>query len=155
MRDAPALVPVAGGQDDLFDRGLNMNDSRGEKTPQMILLVTTRSSQMRPFAEALGREIRMQMQTAGSAEEALDAARRNKIALAVVDERIGDISGLDLIKRLLEIDAFVHTAVLSDADEEEFHNRSEGLGILTQLARMPEEKDARRLCALLREVLPH
>jgi DNA-binding NarL/FixJ family response regulator len=120
-----------------------------EKAPPTILLVTTRPSQMRPFAEALCEESRMQMITAVSAEEAIDAARRAKIVLAIVDERIGETAGLDLIKHLIEIDAFMHAAVLSDADEEDFHNRSEGLGVLARLTLMPDQKDARRLYELL------
>jgi DNA-binding NtrC family response regulator len=136
------------------EKMIPVKDIGVEKRPRTILLVTTRSSQMLPFTEELLRETRMQLITVGSADEALDAARRKKIVLAIVDDRIAETAGLDLIKRLIEIDAFMHTAVLSDAGEEDFHNRSEGLGVLARLALMPDQKDARRLCGLL-GTMPH
>ncbi len=121
---------------------------------RIILLVTTRPSHMLPFSRELRDASGMQIVVVGSAEEAIAAARRSSVVMAVVDDLIGDNGGLDLIRHLIHIDAFMHTAVLSDADESTFHDRSEGLGILAKLSLMPGQKDARRLWELLRTMIP-
>ncbi len=120
-----------------------------------ILLVSTRSADMAAFAEALGSHSRMPVETAASAEQALEAVRQGKAEMVVVDERLGETAGLDLIRRLLEVDAFIHTAVLSAAGEEDFHERSEGLGVLAKLPLVPGPDDARRLIELLNNITPH
>jgi DNA-binding NarL/FixJ family response regulator len=122
------------------------------KVKDTILLATARLPKLTPFAENLREVSRMRINTAGTAEEALDAARQRNIALAVVDDRIGEITGLELVKRLVETDAFMLTAVLNDDEEEEFHDRSEGLGILTRLPLAPGPDDAQRLYELLRGI---
>jgi ActR/RegA family two-component response regulator len=121
-------------------------------TSQTILLVTARSSQMQPFVQALGKGVNLI--TVDSVSEALNAARNRKITLAVVDEEVAETAGLDIVRRLLQINAFVHTAVLSAAAEADFHERSEGLGVLAQLPVVPEPKDAQHLRGLLDQMMP-
>jgi hypothetical protein len=124
-----------------------------EAANQVILLVTTRPSHMLPFSRELRDASHMQLVVAGSVDEAIEAAKRYPIVMAVVDDLICKHGGLDLIKHLIQIDAFMHTAVLSDADEEAFHDRSEGLGVLAMLSLMPGQKDARRLWESLRSMI--
>ena len=129
------------------DRGVEANC-------QVILLVTTRPLHMLPFTQELHDASRMQVIVAGSAEEAIDAANRYPVAMAVVDDLICQNGSLDLIRHLIRIDAFMHTAVLSDADDATFHDHSEGLGVLAKLSFMPGQKDARHLWELLRAMPP-
>ena len=128
------------------------NSIDSKKNTQAILLVSSDPSQKRSFAVELGNESRLPLVTAPSAEEALAMLREHHILLAVVDDRIGAQSGLDLIRRLIRIDAFMHTAVFSDAGEEDFHERSEGLGVLAKLPLAPSTEDARRLWDLMQKI---
>jgi ActR/RegA family two-component response regulator len=123
-----------------------------KKNTQAILLVSPDPSQKHSFAVELGKESRLPLVTAPSAEEALAMLREQHIILAVVDDQIGAHSGLDLIRRLIRIDAFMHTAVFTDAGEEEFHQRSEGLGILAKLPLAPGPEDARRLWKMMKQI---
>lgn len=121
-------------------------------TPVM-LLVTARPSHMLPFSRELRDTSRLQIVVAGSTGEAIAIARRFPVVMAVVDDLICENGCLDLIKQLIQIDAFMHTAVLSDADEKTFHDRSEGLGVLAKLSLMPGPEDARHLWELLRTMI--
>jgi hypothetical protein len=68
-----------------------------------------------------------------------------------VDETIGETSGLDWIRRLMEVTAFIHTAAVSGLSQEEFHETSEGLGIMDQLPPRPGKADAQRIVNTLRQ----
>ena len=51
------------------------------------------------------------------------------------------------------INASVHTAVVSDMDPDEFHEATEGLGILMPLPTAPKAGDAERLLKALAGVM--
>jgi hypothetical protein len=57
------------------------------------------------------------------------------------------------VKELLMVNALVNTAVASPLPEEEFHNASEGLGVLAQLPAIPSKNDAADLVQKLRIIL--
>jgi ActR/RegA family two-component response regulator len=120
---------------------------------QNILLVTSRREQLSELAEELRKDPGVNLLVAASLQEALDMLRHWVPVMAIVDERVGGAAGLDLIRRFIEINAFVHSAVLSDTADETFHQQSEGLGILARLPLQPGEEDARRLLDDLRRVL--
>lgn len=119
----------------------------------IILLVTSRPAQLKEFSSALCREEKMTVMPVESAKEAIIAAREVKPVLAVVDDQVRGVSGLDIVRRLIEENAFIQTAAISELSEHEFHNRSEGLGILSQLPLLPEKGDALRLLELLGQVI--
>lgn len=109
-------------------------------------------SQKQSFVVELGKQSGLALVMANSVEEALATVHSHKITLALVDDPIGAHSGLDLIRRLMQIDAFIYTAVFSDAGEEDFHERSEGLGVLAKLPLAPSTEDARRLWDLMQKI---
>jgi DNA-binding response OmpR family regulator len=120
---------------------------------QNILLVTSRLEQLSELAKGLRKEPDVNLLIAVTVQEALDMLRQRVPVLAIVDEQTEGITGLDLIRRFIEVDAFVHTAALSDITEEAFHQASEGLGVLARLPLRPGGEDARRLLHKLRCVL--
>jgi hypothetical protein len=64
--------------------------------------------------------------------------------LVIVDQQVGPVSGLDVIRQLLGVNAFVHTAVLSDMDDAAFHEQCEGLGVLCRLPTTPGRRGCPR-----------
>ena len=54
---------------------------------------------------------------------------------------------------IMMINASVHTAVVSDMDPDEFHEATEGLGILMPLPTSPKAGDAERLLKALAGVM--
>ena len=122
--------------------------------PQTILLITSRPGQLHHLAQAIGNDPASNLMIVSSLQEAVAAFENESPVLAVVDHRVGDDTGLDVIRRLINVNAFVHTAILSDCDEDEFHRTSEGLGILTRLPLQPEPTDVQRLFSALRRLQP-
>lgn len=117
-----------------------------------ILLVTTRPEQLSAFSAQLRAEASVLLRMADSAEKALEAAVRQAPTLAIVDQQVGDRPGLTLVRQLIQVNAFIHTAVLSELSAEAFHEESEGLGVLAHLPMQPGPDDARALLDVLRQV---
>jgi DNA-binding NarL/FixJ family response regulator len=121
---------------------------------QIILMVTARADQLAAFEQALRSDANVELITIGTAEEAIDAAVRLVPVMAIVDQQVPGGEALEIVQRLLSVNAFIHTAVLTDMDEAVFHERSEGLGVLAGLPLRPDSADAVDLLAKLREMAP-
>ena len=73
--------------------------------------------------------------------------------LVIIDADLPDTAPLDLVQKLVMVNAMVNTAVVSPLSDEEFHEASEGLGVLGRLPHEPGESDAADLLHKLRTVL--
>ncbi len=113
--------------------------------PQIILLATARPQELEAFGCALAAQDKFLLVQTATAEETLTTASRTVPAFAVIDKELNGVEALEIVRRLLHINAFINTVVLSDMDDDTFHEQSEGLGILTALPIMPGEKEANDL----------
>lgn len=120
----------------------------------MILLISVRGDHLIEFSDALQLKGEVSLTVATTFEAAVHQLADSQPALIVVDEEVGGLSGLDVVRRLMEVNAFIDTAVLSSMDEETFHQHSEGLGILARLPLQAGKQDAQRLLGLLRRSRP-
>jgi DNA-binding response OmpR family regulator len=118
-----------------------------------ILVATTRPEIMELFSDALALDPEVHLQHAVSGADALTAVRTASPDLVVIDLDLPDFKPLDLVSQLLMVNAMVNTAVLSPLSEAEFHEASEGLGILGRLPVKPGRGDAVDLLKKLRRVL--
>ncbi|MCB2169740.1 MAG: hypothetical protein KQI78_18940 [Deltaproteobacteria bacterium] len=116
-----------------------------------ILLVVDQMDTFEELADALHQGGGAEILWAHDSESAFDQVADNPPDLVVVDETIGETSGLDWIRRLMGVNAFIHTAAVSGLPHEEFHETSEGLGIMDQLQPRPGKTDAQRLLNTLRQ----
>jgi DNA-binding response OmpR family regulator len=98
-----------------------------------ILVVTPEPKPWVDFANTLiaNREIQLAWVQTGAA--ALSDVIRHPPLCVVVDESLPDMSALELVRRLLTVNAMINTAVVSGLGADEFHEASEGLGILCQI----------------------
>ena len=87
-----------------------------------------------------------------SGREALERAAQDTPDLIVVDEQLPDQSGFDFVRQLLSVNAMVNCAVVSALDEGEFHEVSEGLGIVVRLQSPPTEGDADKVLDALQRL---
>ncbi|MFZ5562985.1 MAG: hypothetical protein ACOZBW_02965 [Thermodesulfobacteriota bacterium] len=78
-------------------------------------------------------------------EKALAAADDWKFDLVVVDEKVGDRNGLDCIRTMVMRHPLLNCAAVSALPANDFHEASEGLGVLMQLPPEPGRADARKL----------
>jgi DNA-binding NarL/FixJ family response regulator len=118
-----------------------------------IVLATHRLEAMQAFVEALSSnpEVRLQQVTSGA--EVLEAVSVSAPHLVIIDSGLADNEPLELVKKLLMVNAMMNTVVVSPLSEAEFHEASEGLGVLGRLPKEPGESDAADLLGKLRLVL--
>jgi DNA-binding NarL/FixJ family response regulator len=129
-----------------------MPSVRGESMLR-IILATARPEALQAFAEALSSNPGVNLQRVISGAEALEAARTTAPHLVIIDAELTDTAPLELVQNLLMVNAMVNTAVVSPLSDEEFHEASEGLGILGRLPINPGMSDAGELLLKLRTVL--
>ena len=118
-----------------------------------VLLVSPVRENLEAFAAALSSDVDVSLHWAESGDAALETARAEHPHLVVIDEAVPGAAPLDLVIRLLAVDALINTAVVSGAPDEEFHQMSEGLGVMARLALSPGPGEAldtlRRLRGLI------
>lgn len=120
-----------------------------------FLLVTTRPQALGVFARGLLAVPGATLAWAADGKSALAALAAAPPTLVVVDEVLPDMPGLDLVRRIVTVNAFVSTALVSALPAGEFHEVGEGLGILAQLPPDPGEPEARHLLELVDRLTPH
>lgn len=110
-----------------------------------ILLVSDTPDAFQELAAALQEEERTDLLWAHDGQTALERLAGAQPDLVVVDETVSGTGGLEWIRHIMSVNAFVQTAVVSALPSDAFHEASEGLGILMQLPPAPDRDQARRL----------
>jgi DNA-binding NarL/FixJ family response regulator len=118
-----------------------------------IVLATTRLKALQNFAAALSVNPEVQLQQVASGVEALEAVRAAVPHLVIIDSDLPDAAPLELVQKLLQVNAMVNTAVVSSLSDEEFHEASEGLGVLGRLPGEPGANEAEELLGKLKKIL--
>lgn len=73
--------------------------------------------------------------------------------LVVVDEKLPDMTGLELAEKTILKNPMSNVALVSTLSQEDFHEASEGLGLLMQLSPQPDRKEAEILLKHLKSIL--
>lgn len=94
------------------------------------------------FIAELNNHCQIDVAEALSGEEAIALAKERKPFAMVIDQELGGIKGVDLVPQLLQINAFIYIALISDQTEAAFHEATEGLGILMKLSPRPDAQAA-------------
>ena len=76
----------------------------------------------------------------------------NSADVVIVDEQLGDMSGIDFVKQLVKKNPLINTAIVSQLNEEDFHHATEGLGVLMKLPFNPPAESAEQLFAILKKI---
>ncbi|MFZ7128467.1 MAG: response regulator [Desulfobacterales bacterium] len=114
-----------------------------------VQLVTPRRSRFLSFEETLSTRRRCKISWAETGLEALEATSQKPSGWVVVDESLPDMSGLEFVRRLMGVNAWIQTAVVSRLSDGDFHEASEGLGVALRLSAPPGQKDAEKLLDLM------
>jgi len=117
-----------------------------------MLLVTSEREPFSEFATVLKKKDDVELTWAASGQEALEAISGNPVDLVIVNENIGDMTGIEFMKNLLPINPMINSAAVSPLPSEEFHEASEGLGVLVQLPVDPGEFEAEDLLKRLKNL---
>lgn len=117
-----------------------------------ILMTTKEKKNFIRFTDALCKHSDIDIRWATEPSEALEMAASFSPHAMVCDEKLPEISGTDLIKRLMAVNAAINTVLVSTEPEAVFHERTEGLGILAQLPPNPGPSEALDLIMKIRRV---
>ena len=118
-----------------------------------IVLVSSRADTWDDFAATLSHQGQAEVMAARTSAEALSAAREKGPVAMVIDEDLGDMSGIELARAVILINAMIQLALVSDQPEAVFHEATEGLGILMQLPLRPGRQEAVQLSERLAGVI--
>jgi len=117
-----------------------------------LLLVSREIDSLSRLSSALRGQGDIELEVSTSGEEALAMLANKGVDLVIADEDLGDMTALEFARRLLKINAMINCAVVSNLTHEEFHEASEGLGIMAQLPNQPRGTDAENLIRTLKHI---
>ena len=117
-----------------------------------ILLITSEREPFSEFAGVLKQKDDVELFWTSTGQEALEAISENPVDLVVVNENIGDMTGIEFMKKLLPINPMINSAAVSPLSPEEFHEASEGLGVLAQLPVSSGKLDVENLLKRLNDL---
>jgi len=118
-----------------------------------ILSVGKATPVMAGFISGIGQYPGVEIFGPESGNRALDMISTHAYDLIIVDEDPGDMTGIAFIKRLVSVNPFINTALVSSLSPDDFHEATEGLGVLMQLSRKPDDEQAAVLVGKLKKVL--
>lgn len=81
----------------------------------------------------------------GSGQAVMDRVSAENVQIVVVDEQLSDMDGATLINTIARSHPFVNTALVSTLPEHDFHEETEGLGVLMQLPSPLDAASAEKL----------
>ena len=117
-----------------------------------VLLASFHKESLAGLASALAEHEDVQVSWAESGIQALDTISEATIDLVVTDEKLEDMTGLELASKLLSVNPMVNCVAVSPLSPEEFHETSEGLGLMAQLPVQPGKEQAQELLSKLKKL---
>jgi len=114
-----------------------------------LLFVSRDDKNFQDLISALKGNRDVELEFSDSGEKALAIVAGKAVDLVVADENLGDMTGLELVRRILKINFMINFAVVSGLSPDEFHEASEGLGIMAQLPKEPGKEEAEVLIKTL------
>lgn len=102
-----------------------------------FLLVASDKIVFSDFADALKKTHGVDLVQADTGVAALDRLSASSFDLVVADETLSDMRGIALIEKIVAANPLVNTALVSSLPGKDFHEATEGLGILAQLPPHP------------------
>jgi DNA-binding NtrC family response regulator len=90
---------------------------------------------------------------AESCEAVLKNVEAERYDLIITAEDLPDVKGLECIKKLISLNPMINCAAISSLSHKDFHEASEGLGVLMQLPESPGRDDAAKLLEHLNTIL--
>ncbi|MBW1901648.1 MAG: response regulator [Deltaproteobacteria bacterium] len=117
-----------------------------------LLLVATDKNSLSDLASALLTHGDVDLSWADSGSTALNMISTTPVDLLVTEETLADMSGLELANKLLHVNPMINCAAVSPLSHKDFHEASEGLGLLAQLPLQPGAEQSERLLQVLSEL---
>ena len=115
-----------------------------------ILIVTAQKEHFSTFMDGLKQTADVDIATVDSSEKAEKQVAAGLLPdLIVIDETINNVPGLTIARNILMKNAMANQALVSGLSAEDFHEASEGLGIMCQLPPVPDATQAQIVLEIL------
>lgn len=118
-----------------------------------LLLVSPKKESLSDLTSGLATHGDVRISWAESGKKALEIISDTSVDMVISDEKLGDMTGLELAESLLRINPLTNCALISTLSTEEFHEAGEGLGIMTQLPISPGADHADKLLNRLKKIV--
>ena len=117
-----------------------------------ILIATPNKDSLMDFSTGFTKSD-VEVSWAEGCEDVFSKLKNNKFDLLVVDEVLSDIMGLECIEKVIFENPFLNTAAISSLSPKDFHEESEGFGVLMQISVNPDSEDGGKLLDYLNNIL--
>jgi DNA-binding NtrC family response regulator len=117
-----------------------------------ILIASSDKDSLSEFVNGFGKND-VEVSWAKGCEDVFAKIRNNKFDLLIVDEMLSDIKGLECIEKVVFENPFLNTAAISSLSAEEYHEESEGFGVLMQIPVNPGFDDGKKMLDYLNNIL--
>jgi len=117
-----------------------------------LLIVSNNIDNLSEFISSLKENDLNEILSTKMCDTALKLIKDNAIDLVITDEEIGDMSGLDFAKKLIFASPMTNCVAVSSLSEKDFHEASEGLGLMNHLPLNPGRSEAEELLNTLRRI---
>jgi len=118
-----------------------------------ILLVSSRMEAIAHLTPLFDKHDNIRTAQSESGKDAFAKIKKDKIDLVIIDEVLEDMLGLELAEKMVSTHPMINCAAISGRSPKEFHEASEGLGLLMQLPLLPTESQIDNLLSHLKKVL--
>lgn len=118
----------------------------------IIAFVAKDFSRFSLLVDRLRREQGVELVPAATGAAGLAQLKGRTVDLVIVDEQLDDMSGIEFVEQLVKVNPLANTAIVGSLPDAEFHEATEGLGVLMQLPPHPQDRDAETLLAVLAKI---
>lgn len=119
-----------------------------------ILIATPRETELSEFSQGLRREFdQLELLFTNNWTNLLGAVKVMAPTFVVLDQGLPEGSPLELVRKLITVNAMVNSIVVTELDSESFHQASEGLGIFAPLPAQPTLEDGAALARRMRRFM--
>lgn len=116
-----------------------------------IVFVSNDENRLKPASKAFKADYEISFADSGG--KTLEMVKNNFVTLVVIDEKLADFTGIELAEEIIKINAMTNTAISSSLSDHDFHEASEGLGVLMKLPIDSTEENGRELEAYLSKII--
>lgn len=92
------------------------------------------------------------MLAAADVETAMGYVKQQPVDVVIADAELDGVTGIEFLQNLVKEKPLINTAVVSTLSAEDFHEATEGLGVLMQLPVRPLRHHAEDLLARLEKI---
>jgi DNA-binding NtrC family response regulator len=117
-----------------------------------ILIISSKKNSLSNFAAGFEKKD-VNIFWTDSGKNAFADIAEKKFDLVISDEIFNDMTGLDFIKKLVKTNPMVNSALISGLSSNDFHEKTEGFGILMQIPVNPDKNHAEKLITNLNGIL--